>query len=214
MRYFVTRNLVKASYAERAIKSIKGPLVRYITRHQSHSWVDHLADITHSYNNTYHRSIKQTPQSVKSQDSVTLWQLQYNTLSKPVCKKSLPQITRFRFKVGDLVRVLHLRRAFQREYDERWSRRLFVVNQRFMTEYIPQYRLKDYAREEILGAYYQNQLKKAFEQDTYLVEKVLKSTKRGRQKWYLVRWKGWPPKYDTWLSEEDFKSLNLANFAS
>ena len=81
-------------------------------------------------------------------------------------------------------------------------------------EYYPQYRLKNYAGEEILGAFYQYQLKKAFKQNTYLVEKVLKSMKRGRQKRYLVRWKDWPPKYDTWLSEEDFKSLNSANSAS
>ena len=113
---------MKASYAERAIKTIKGRLVRYMTRHQSHSWVDHLADITHSYNNTYHRSIKQTPQSVKPENSVTLWQLQYNTLSKHARKKSLAQVACFKLKVGDLVRVSHLRQAFQREYDEHWSR--------------------------------------------------------------------------------------------
>lgn len=208
VKYFVTRNLVKASYAERAIKSIKGRLERYMTRHQTHRWVEHLADITTSYNATYHRSIKRTPQSVKPEDSVDLWQLQYNTLAKPKPKKSLPSIGRFKFKVGDLVRVSRMRRAFQREYDERWTRELFVINERFMTEYIPQYRIKDYAGEEISGTFYQNQLKKASERDTYLVEKVLKTTKRGGQKRYLVRWKGWPPKYDTYISEDDFKSLS------
>jgi len=208
VRHFVTRNLVKASYAERSIKSIKGRLVRYMTRHQTHRWVDHLADITTSYNNTYHRSIKRTPRSVKPEDSVALWQLQYNTLAKPSSKKTLPQVQRFKFKVGDLVRVSHLRTTFQREYDERWSRELFVINGRFMTEYIPQYRVKDYAGEEISGTFYQHQLKKAYEQDAYLVEKVVKSTKRGGEKRYLVRWKGWPPKYDTWLTEDDFENLS------
>lgn len=83
-----------------------------------------------------------------------------------------------------------------------------------MTEYIPQYQLKDYAGEIISGNFYQNQLKKAYEQSTYLVEKVQKSAKRGGQKRYLVRWKGWPPKYDTWLREVDFKSLSSDNNSS
>ena len=76
-----------------------------------------------------------------------------------------------------------------------------------MTENIPQYRLKDYAGEMVRGTFYQNQLIKAYEQVTYLVEKVIKSRRRGRQKESLVRWKGWAPKFDSWISEEDMKSL-------
>jgi transposase InsO family protein len=215
VQYFVTHNLVKASYAERSIKTIKGRLVRYMTRHQTHRWVDILADVTKSYNNTYHRSIKRTPQSVKPDDSASLWQLQYEVLAKAPAKRStLPRISQFKFKVGDLVRVSFMRRPFQREYDERWSRELFVINQRFMTEYIPQYRLKDYAGEEITGTFYQNQLKRAFKQETYLVEKTIGSRKRGGEKQYLVRWKGWPSKYDTWIREVDFKSLSSAKVSS
>jgi hypothetical protein len=117
-------------------------------------------------------------------------------------------IGRFKFKVGDLVRVSFLRKTFQREYDERWSRELFVVNDRFLSDNIPQYRLKDYAGEVISGTFYQTQLKKAYEQDTYLVEKVLRARTRGGQKQVLVRWKGWPAKYDSWVSQEDVDALN------
>ena len=77
-----------------------------------------------------------------------------------------------------------------------------------MMEYIPQYQLKDYAGQEISGTFYQNQLKKAYEKDTYLVEKVLKLRTRAWQKQFLARWKGWPPEYYTWIREEDFKSLS------
>jgi hypothetical protein len=211
VQYFVTHNVVKASFAERYVKVIKGRIMRYMTKHQTHRWINILEDVTLGYNKTYNRSIKKAPQSVKPEDSVTLWQLQYDQLDKRPKQKPVVALTsRFKFKVGDLVRVSRMRTTFQREYDERWSRELFVINQRFMTENIAQYRLKDYQGEDISGAFYQNQLKKAYEQDTYLVEKVLKSIKRGGQKRFLVRWKGWPPKYDTWISEEDFKSLTKA----
>lgn len=206
--FFVTHNTVKASYAERAIKTIKSRLIRYMTRQQTKRWVDILSKVTESYNATYHRSIKRTPRSVTPKDSVALWKAQYNpqpeSSRKPPTKSST---VNFKYKVGDLVRVSFMRHTFQREYDERWSRELFVVNTRFMSENIPQYKLKDYAGEEISGTFYQHQLKKAYEQDRYLVEKVLRSRKRGGQTQLLVRWRGWPSKYDSWVNEEDVGAL-------
>ncbi len=106
------------------------------------------------------------------------------------------------------MRISFLRRQFQREYDERWSRELYVVNERFMSDAIPQYELKDYAGEVVIGTFYQNQIKKAYEQDTYLIEKVIRSRKKGKQKEHLVRWKGWAPKFDSWIGEEDLRNLN------
>lgn len=207
--YFVTQNVVKASYAERAIKTIKSRIIRYMTHKQTHRWIDVLSKITESYNNTYHRSIKRSPASVKHKDSVALWNIQYNVLPKPSMKKSkLNVIKRYKYKVGNLVRISFLRRAFQREYEERWSRELFVINQRFIKENIPQYQLKDYSGDLVTGTFYENQLKRAYRQDTYIVEKVLSSRKRNGQKQYLVRWKGWGSKYDSYISEEDLKNLN------
>lgn len=110
--------------------------------------------------------------------------------------------------MGDLVRVSFARRPFQREYDERWSRELFVVNSRFMRENIPQYQLKDYSGDIVSGNFYQNQMIKAHERETYLIEKVLRSRGKGNRKNYLVRWKGWAPKFDSWISEKDLTVLN------
>ena len=106
------------------------------------------------------------------------------------------------------MRVSFVRRAFQREYDERWSRELFVVNERFISDGIPQYRLKDYAGEVISGTFYENQLKNAYEQYRYLVETVLRTRKRGGKKQLLIRWRGWPSKYDSWIEETDAIALN------
>ena len=200
--YFVTQNVVKASFAERAIKTIKLRIARYTTRQQTHRWIDVLAKITESYNKTYHRSIKRTPASVKPRDSAELWKVLYGDKIKKMTN------TPYRFKVGDLVRVSFSRRAFQREYDERWSRELFVIDTRFMPEGIPQYRLKDYAGDAVTGTFYENQLMKAYEKDVYLVEKVLRTRGRGVGKEYLVRWKGWGPRYDSWVKAIDMNDIN------
>ena len=106
------------------------------------------------------------------------------------------------------MRVSFLRRTFQREYDESWSRELFVVNEGFLNDNILQYQLKDYAGEVVSGTFNEKQLKKAYEQDVYFVEKVLRSRKQAGNKQLLVCWRGWPSKYDSWFSEEDANALN------
>jgi hypothetical protein len=70
-----------------------------------------------------------------------------------------------------------------------------------------QYKLKDYGGEIVAGTFYENQLMKAYEQQAYLVEKILKSRNRGRKKQYLVRWKNWGPRYDSWIDEADVKDI-------
>ena len=184
--HFVTQNVVKASLAERAIKTIKSRIARFMTHKQSHQWVEALPKLTTSYNKTYHHSLTRTPASVKPSDHVELWKKLYE--SKLQTHK--PSTQSFKFKVGDIVRVSFLRRQFQRQYDERWSRDLFVVTERFMKEGIPQYKLKDYDIEIITGTFYQKQLSRAYEQEMYLIERVLKSRKKAGQKEYWLDGKG------------------------
>ena len=222
--FFVTHKVVKASSAKRAIKTIKSRLIRYLTRKQTRRWIDVLPQITDSYNKTYRRSIKRTPNSIKPKDSVELWKLQYESPPKSTNSKTTSPLNSvskkhkirgkniYKYKVGDLVRVSFIRKTFQREYDERWSRELFVVNDRFISDGISQYRLKDYAGEVVSGTFYQNRLKKAYEQATYFVEKVLRTRTRTRagQKQKLLRWKGWPSKFDSWVNAEDIDDLKGA----
>ena len=71
--HFVTQNIVEASLAERAIKTIKSRIAHLMTHKQSHQWVEALPKLTSSYNKTYHRSIKRSPASDKASDHVELW---------------------------------------------------------------------------------------------------------------------------------------------
>ena len=204
--HFVTQNIVKASIAERAIKTIKTRIAHFMTHNQTHHWIEVLPKITENYNKTYHRSIKRSPASVKASDHVELWKELFELNRQKAKFKSLTLA--YKFNVGDIVRVSFLRRQFQRQYDEKWSRDLFVVTSRFMKEGIPQYKLKDYSGEIITGTFYQNQLNKAYEQDVYFIDNIIKSRKKDGKKEHLVRWKGWGPKYDSWISEADIQTIN------
>ncbi|MCG7874702.1 MAG: hypothetical protein N0E59_20985 [Candidatus Thiodiazotropha taylori] len=203
IKHFETQNQPKSNYAERAIRTIKARLHRYMTHKQTHKWVNVLGEITDSYNHTYHRSIKQSPSSVREKDEVYQWKLQYDSLPK----KPKAPYARYRFKVGDEVRVSFLRRAFQKEHDERWSREIFTIVARSMKNAIPQYDLQDYSGTAVKGKFYQNQLLKAYPSDKFLIDSVLKRRKRSGREEVLVKWKGWDKRYNSWI-----KSSQLSDY--
>ena len=204
IEHFLTNNEVKANYAERVIRTLKLRLKRYETWKQTHKWKDVMRDITESYNNTFHRSIKRSPSTVTKENQADVWMVQYSgeTLQKTDGK--------FKFKEGDYVRVSHLRRAFQREYDERYTGEIFKINTRRVRAGLNIYTLKDFNDEEVLGTFYEPELQRitADPEGVYKVEKVLRSRKRrGVEKEYLVRWRHWPSKFDSWVKASDIADI-------
>ena len=112
VKHFETQNEPKTSYAERAILTIKTRLTRYMTYKQTHKWVDILDAVTNGYNNTYHRSIKQSPASYKDKDEVYQWQLQYDTLPKQKRIRTRAPHSRYRFKIRTESKSLILEKTF------------------------------------------------------------------------------------------------------
>ena len=202
MKHYVTQNETKANYAERLIKHIRKKLARYMSFKQTHRWVDILDDVMHSYNHSYHRSIKMTPADVTAEDVNRLWKLQYEPKNRIKKEHPIRKNHVFKFKVGDFVRVSALKRTFEREYDEKFTRELFVVTKRQISQGVNVYTLKDYAGEGITGTFYQQELVKAHLSDVYKIEKVIKKRKNEA----YVRWLGWGEKHDSWIPLRDVKA--------
>jgi hypothetical protein len=203
--HFVTQNEVKANYAERCIRTIKGKIMRYMRANHSEKWLDQFQNFIVSYNNTFHRSIKQTPNSVTKKDENRLWELLY-----PLKNTNIPKKLSYKFDVGDIVRISRLRHTFQRYYNEHWTNELFIIKDRDFQQYIPVYRLTDYAKEEIEGIFYENELQKVYvdENAVYNIEKVIKERTNKGIKESLIRWMGWPKKFDSWIPSKDVKSFS------
>ena len=209
VHHFVTQNIPKANYAERVIKTLKSKIIRYFTDKQTHEWIDLLQDFTESYNNTYHRSIKRTPNQVNKNNEVEVWMDQYYGKPKIVKPKPKPkqEVIKYKFRVGDLVRISHLKHVFQRQYDQRWTGEIFKVIDRKVRTGTPVYTLKDYQDEGIIGSFYEDELQKVTDTGLYKIEKILKTRGRKGQKEHLVRWLHWPPKFDSWVKDKDVKNL-------
>ena len=69
------------------------------------------------------------------------------------------------------------------------------------------YKLKDYNGEIIEGSFYEQELQKTKQKEVYLIEKVLKTKKVGNKKQYLVKWLGYPEKFNSWVDEKDMRNI-------
>jgi hypothetical protein len=83
---------------------------------------------------------------------------------------------RYGFKIGDRVRLTHLRNILTRQYEEKWTGEIFTIAQRCWRQSVPVYIIKDYNGEVIKGTFYQSELKKitVTDADLWKVENVLR----------------------------------------
>ena len=63
----------------------------------------------------------------------------------------------------------------------------------------------DLKGEELKGTFYEGELQKVTysEDKTFEVEKIIKQRGRGNKKEALVKWKGWPDKFNSWIPSKN-----------
>ena len=145
----ITHILIKkASQVERVQRTIRQRLGRVFTLNNNNKWIDIIDDVINSYNNSFHRSIKMKPANVKMEHVQTLRRrLNYNGTVKPA-----------KFKVGDRVRIIKKKKRFEKEYKASWTDEIFIINKLNSTNPIT-YALIDDNGEDIIGSFYQEELK-------------------------------------------------------
>ena len=99
-------------------------------------------------------------------------------------KKKKKKKNPFRYKVGDTVRISHLRNVFTREYDQKWTGEVFTITRRLLRNDIPVYKVKDYSGEDIRGTFNQPELQKVdFDvNNSFKIEKIVGRRGRGKNK--------------------------------
>ena len=102
--YTSENEATKASVVERFNRTLKTILWRYFTTKETLHYLDVLPQLVHSYNNTYHRSIKRTA-SVNYENQEDVWQTLYGELDS----KEYPKIP-----IGACVRISESKGHFQK----------------------------------------------------------------------------------------------------
>lgn len=207
--HIITRNETKANFAERFIKTLKSKIVKSMQHGRTFKWDSILENATRSYNNSYHRSIKMTPNEALKKNDSELWKMQYNDLcSDSSIKKNSQKDKKSSIKIGDHVKLSHLKLPFLKEYEERWTGEFFTIIERKVKQGIAQYKLKDWNNIIIEGSFYENELQKIDTKDAvYEIDKILKKRTRNGKKEVFVSWINWNKKFNSWIPASDVIKL-------
>ncbi|MBN3315555.1 IL6RB protein, partial [Atractosteus spatula] len=152
IEHFVTASDVKASVVERFNRTIKTKMWRYLTHKNTFRYIDVLSDLIYAYNHSYHTTIKRTPASVTSDNSLEVWRTVYDEHFKRKPSK-------FSFNVGDRVRVSKIKGVFEKGYEQTFTDEIFIVKER-TAALRPYYKLQDYAGDDIKASFYAEELQK------------------------------------------------------
>ena len=196
IHHFSTAGDTKASVV-RFNRTLKKRLYRYFTVKNTLKYLPVLKELVTGYNRSYHRSIKMAPEKVTMSNEGRVWKTLYGKRLGAKRKKA-------KLKVGDRVRLNKKYRVFKKSYLPGWTKEVFLVV-RVTPGVVPTYKIKEWDGTPLTGTFYGEDLQKVTVRDDGLfrVEKIVK--RKGDK--VLVRWKGWPDKYDSWIEKRALESI-------
>lgn len=187
---------LKAAMAERFNRTLRDIIFPYLDENDTDKYIDKLDEMVESYNNREHSSLLgMTPNEAEKDENS----------GKVLCAlnikytKALESRKEPRFSIGQTVRVANgVGDKFKRGYNARFNLehyKIIDVNTRLP---IPMYTLKSENNGEVLeGGFYENEITPIYG-DVYKM-KVIKTRIRNKKKEFLVRWKGFDDRHDSWI---------------
>ena len=195
---FSVKSAYKAAIVERFNRTLKHKLWRYFTSTNQRNWLSVLQDAVVSYNHATHRITKRKPVEV-DQDSVADMREERARQVRPKGED--------KFRVGDTVRISKVKSVFDKGYLPNWTEEIFTVSD-VNRKYNPiTYKLKDANNEVIEGSFYHYEIQDVTAPEEYMVEKVIRQERRGRQVWYLVKWLGYPASMNSWIPQRNMNRI-------
>ena len=202
IKLFTTNSERKASVVERLNRTMKKIMYQYFTRHNTWKYIDVLPDLVNKYNSSYHRSIKMSPKDVNNSNVPLVWINLYEGRIQPISKENKRELI-----VGDTVRISLERTTFHKAYKQGWTEEIFIITHKLLGNPLT-YKLKDQADESIKGVFYVDELQKIVEPSTYRIEKIIRKKKSSNGKLvYLVKWRGYSDKFNSFVTAEDIEKL-------
>ena len=119
IEFFTTNSRLKASVVERFDRTFKNMMYKYFTYKNTLCYIDVLPQLVKSYNNTYHRSIKMKPSQVTKVNEAQVWHTLYGD--------EIHRRIRYKFQVGDRVRISKVKRIFEKSYLPTFTEELFTI---------------------------------------------------------------------------------------
>ena len=111
-------------------------------------------------------------------------------------------------KPGTPVRLLlnSAQSIFSKSYKPIFSEEIFKIGK--VKEDIPiTYYLTDLAGDEIKGSVYRRKIKETTLPEYFVIEKILETQNIDGKKKVLVKWKGFPDKFNSWMDYQSVKMM-------
>lgn len=145
--YYSTSTEIKASAAERAVRSVKTRIAKVWTHADNRNWMSPLKSVVTALNNQKKRAL----------NGLTPIEVLENPTKLKRKMISYPKHT-FNFKVGDKVRIVKERGTFQKSYMPGWTTEVFVISKLLKHRKVPCYKITALNGEYISGISYENDL--------------------------------------------------------
>lgn len=192
IEWFSSKSDKKASVVERFNRTLKTRMFKYFTHNETRKYTDILDELVDSYNNTIHSSTKMTPtEASKRENENEVWYTLYG--ADITANYGVPK-----FKVGHTVRISKYKSIFKKGYLPNFTEEIFKIKQVIYKHPIV-YKLEDLQGEDLEGIFYEEELSEFNKPDeVYKIERILKYKIVRGNKYALIKWKGYPSKFNSW----------------
>ena len=192
----------KAVFAERFIRTFKSLIYRYLTEKQTNRYIDELQNLVNTYNLRPHRSLNfNSPSEAERDINIDKFRDIFMNNRRTTIEKGRQM--KMQFQIGDIVRIYKVKRVFDKEYEERFSREYFQVVARDHSKPIPTYTVKSLNKGDIItGNFYANELQ-LVQGDIWKIEKIIKERKVRKKKQFFVKWLDFDDQHNSWIGEDD-----------
>ena len=198
--YTSENNDIKAALVERLQRTIKERLHRYFNHTSSYKFIHVLDEFMTSYNNSYHSAIKLSPAEVDCNNQETIWNNLYIP-TNPFANNNFSSL-----KKGDQVRISKIRGTFEKSYTGNWSEEIYSIIEILNTQPTT-YRLEDADGEILAGTWYSTELQNVSNSNNlFKIEAIVGRRKIGRKTQLLVKWVGYPSKFNSYIDEKEVVS--------
>ena len=207
--YSVYSQETKASVCERAIRTLKNKIYRYLTAYNTLHYLSIINDLVSAYNNTPHRGLQgKSPSEVHMLSHPKDWRAQFRLMYKKETKQR--KAISSDLEIGDLVRVVSSSRSqrFATGYTIQNTEEIFRISKiNYSTSGLDTYELEDWGGEPVKGIFYRHELIETAEPETYNIEIIKKRRKRDGTLQYYVHWKSYPERFDEWINASEIRKI-------
>ena len=203
--HFTSKNSdIKCAIIERFNRTLKNKMFKYFTKTGRRRFIDVISDLLESYNGTFHRTIKMSPNDVNSSNEKSVFKNIYGVSSK---REMLKKLKKFKLKPGDVVRKKYDLKPLERGYYPNWSDQIFTIYKSLDGYNKPIYKIEDSSKEKIDRRYYPQEIQKVRDTGKFRIEAVLKEKKVKNKKYYLVKWLNHPDSFNSWIPSENLMKI-------